>query len=52
MVSLEEARNLLLSKVKKIKEEEVNIEDALGRVLYEDIHSKIDNPPFPRSPLD
>ena len=52
MVSLEEARNLLLSKVKKMKEEEVNIEDALGRVLYEDIHSKIDNPPFPRSPLD
>lgn len=52
MISLEEARELLLDKAKKMTYEEVHIEDALGRVLYEDIYSEIDNPPFPRSPLD
>ena len=52
MISLEEARELLFSKLKKIDYEEVSIEDSLGRVLYEDIYSEIDNPPFPRSPLD
>lgn len=52
MISLEEARELLVSKTKKMTYEEVHIEDALGRVLYDDIYSEIDNPPFPRSPLD
>ena len=52
MISLEDARELLLGKTKKMTYEEVHIEDALGRVLYEDIYSEIDNPPFPRSPLD
>ncbi|GAA0070092.1 molybdopterin molybdotransferase MoeA [Clostridium sardiniense] len=52
MISLEEARELLFSKLKKMDYEEVSIEDSLGRVLYEDIYSEIDNPPFPRSPLD
>lgn len=52
MISLEEARDLLFNKVKKMGWEEVYLEDALGRVLYDDVYSEIDNPPFPRSPLD
>ncbi len=52
MVSLEEAKKLILDKIKSLGLEEVNIEDSVGRILYEDIYSPINNPPFPRSPLD
>lgn len=52
MVSLEEAKVLLLNKTPKLKNEEVSLEEATGRVLSEDIFAKIDNPPFNRSPLD
>ncbi|MEG1002215.1 molybdopterin molybdotransferase MoeA [Clostridium sp.] len=52
MISLEEANDLILSKVKNAEFEKININDALNRVLYEDIYSTIDSPPFPRSPLD
>ena len=52
-ISLEEA-------VAKVREavcpkeqlERVNLEEALGRVLGEDIYAPIDQPPFDRSPLD
>lgn len=52
MISLEEAKKLILGKVKSLGSEEVNIEDSVGRILYENIYSPINNPPFPRSPLD
>ncbi|MFV0504395.1 MAG: molybdopterin molybdotransferase MoeA [Lachnospirales bacterium] len=32
--------------------EELNLIDAHNRVLFEDVYSKIDNPPFNRSPID
>ena len=52
MISLEEAKELLLEKVKPLSFEEIDIKDSLNRVLYEDIFSEINSPPFPRSPLD
>ena len=50
MISLEEAKKLLLEKVKPLSFEEIDIKDSLNRVLYEDIFSEINSPPFPRSP--
>ncbi|WP_099210789.1 molybdopterin molybdotransferase MoeA [Thermococcus henrietii] len=48
-----EALKLLLDDLNEIREtEEVPLEDALGRVLAEDIVSPIDNPPFDRSAVD
>lgn len=52
-ISLEEARSLLLEKVKHVSDfEEITLEEANGRILYEDIYAPINNPPFDRSPLD
>jgi len=52
-ISLEQACDLLLKAVQPItKAENVPLEDALGRVLAENVAAPIDNPPFPRSPLD
>ncbi|HCW53750.1 MAG TPA: molybdopterin molybdenumtransferase MoeA [Clostridium sp.] len=52
-IELEEAVSIMEAHVHEINEyEELNIEDANGRVLYEDIYSIINNPPFDRSPLD
>ncbi|NJE48565.1 gephyrin-like molybdotransferase Glp [Thermococcus sp. 9N3] len=48
-----EALKLLLDDLGEIGEtEEVPLEDALGRVLAEDIVSPIDSPPFDRSAVD
>ncbi|WP_297063111.1 gephyrin-like molybdotransferase Glp [Thermococcus sp.] len=48
-----EALNLLLKDLTEISEfEEVPLDDALGRVLAEDIVSPIDSPPFNRSAVD
>jgi len=48
-----EALKLLLDDLSEIEEtEEVPLEDALGRVLAEDIVSPIDSPPFDRSAVD
>jgi len=50
---LEQAQNLLLERVNKIKDaEEITLWDAGGRVLAKDIYAEHDQPPFPRSPLD
>ncbi|WP_297550109.1 gephyrin-like molybdotransferase Glp [Thermococcus sp.] len=48
-----EALSLLLNDLTEISEfEEVVINDALGRVLAEDVVSPIDSPPFDRSAVD
>lgn len=52
MISLEEAKTMLLEYASIKDSEKVSIFNAKGRVLAEDIYSPIDNPPFPRSPLD
>lgn len=52
-VSVEQATELILERTKAIDEtEEIEAEDALGRILAEDMRSEFDNPPFDRSPID
>uniref|UniRef100_A0A7J2U4G7 Molybdopterin biosynthesis protein n=1 Tax=Ignisphaera aggregans TaxID=334771 RepID=A0A7J2U4G7_9CREN len=54
LLSIEEAELKLeqLGLLKPIGEEEVELENAYGRVLAEDIFSPIDYPPFDRSEVD
>lgn len=50
---IEQAREILLERTKKIEEtEEISLWDAVGRVLAGDVVAQRNQPPFPRSPLD
>lgn len=51
-ISLEEAVDILDKNIKQLSIEEVSLIDGIKRVLAEDIHSKIDNPPFDKSAMD
>ena len=51
-ISLEEAIDILDENVKAIGTEEIDLINATGRVLAEDIYSLIDNPPFNNSAMD
>ena len=52
-IELEAAVEMIVSHTKMVGEkEEVNIIDAGGRILAQDIIADMDQPPFPRSPLD
>lgn len=51
-IALEEALEILNKNTKVLKSEVVSIEDSLKRVLYGDIKSKINNPPFNKSTFD
>ena len=52
-ILLEQAEKLLLSEAGKITDtEEIPLWDAAGRVLSENISATLDQPPFPRLPLD
>ena len=52
MISLEEARALVLSRVEPLETEEVALLDLAGRVAAEDLASDIDNAPFAHSAMD
>lgn len=52
MISVDEAREVILSKVKRLSTEEVPILNSLSRVLDEDIISESDIPPFDNSSMD
>ncbi len=52
LISYEEALKTVLSSVKRIEIEEIRFEDALNRVLAEDVYSPIDSPPFDRAAMD
>ena len=53
ILQLEDARQLLLDKAVMIHEtEEISIQDGAGRILGETLKAQMDQPPFPRSPLD
>ena len=53
MLSVEEAIDVLVKHTPFYEvSEEVALEDALGKVLAQDVISKYAQPPFPRSPLD
>ena len=53
LISFEEAREIINKNIKSIERtEEVEISDSLGRILYDDIKSKVDVPPFDRAAMD
>lgn len=51
-IDLEEALEILNKNTKALKSEVVSIKDSLKRVLYGDVKSKINNPPFNKSVFD
>jgi len=51
-MSVEQARDLVLSPLARLEDEEVGLLDALGRVLAHDAHSDIDVAPFDNSAMD
>ncbi|HFD2038873.1 TPA: gephyrin-like molybdotransferase Glp [Clostridium perfringens] len=51
-ITLEEALEILNKNTKALKSEVVSIKDSLKRVLYGDVKSKINNPPFNKSVFD
>ncbi len=52
LISLGEALRTLSSYAKRTEIEEIRFEDALNRVLAEDVFSPIDSPPFDRAAMD
>ena len=51
-IEIEEAIQLIISHTPHPAAEQVAAKDAHGRVLAEDVTAPIDQPPWPRSPLD
>lgn len=51
-IMLEEAQERLMKIKMKEETETVRVTEALGRVCAENIYAVMDQPPFPRSPLD
>jgi molybdopterin molybdotransferase len=52
LISVDEARRIILSKIEKLGSEEIPILEALGRVLDEDVLAEADIPPFNNSAMD
>lgn len=52
MIELEEAKELVLTRIQPVEMEYVSLSDAYGRILAQDVTSPIAMPPFARSPLD
>ena len=52
MIQVQEARDKILSKIKFKGVEKVSLDQALGRVLVEDVVSQINNPPLDNSAMD
>ena len=52
MISVEKALSLILSEIKEMGTERVDITASLGRVIAENIFSKRDNPPWNNSAMD
>ncbi|MDY6863758.1 MAG: molybdopterin molybdotransferase MoeA [Thermodesulfobacteriota bacterium] len=52
LLPISDAINLIFSNVKEAGEEELLIEETSGRVIAEDVESKIEMPPFNKSAMD
>lgn len=52
VITVDEALEIVLAHTPTLPTEDVAIEDALGRVLAEDVRSDVDMPPFDRSAMD
>lgn len=52
-IALEQAVELICARAKKSEKiEEIAVKEAGGYLLAEDIYAGLDNPPFPRTPVD
>jgi molybdopterin molybdotransferase len=52
MITVEEAKNLVEKNCRVLPSEVLAISEILGRVLAEDVYSKVDIPGFPQSAMD
>jgi molybdopterin molybdotransferase len=52
LISVDEARTRVLAAVRPLEAESVRVDDALGRVLAEDVTSDLELPPFDSSAMD
>ncbi|MCX7981808.1 MAG: molybdopterin molybdotransferase MoeA [Syntrophales bacterium] len=52
MISVDEAREIILGSISPLRGEKVSLLEALGRVIAEDIYSKRDLPPVNNSAMD
>jgi molybdopterin molybdotransferase len=52
MIPVEEALEIVLRETTALPDEEVALEDSVGRVLAEDVRSDVDMPPFDRAAMD
>lgn len=52
MISVEDALNKVLGSVQVLEHEEVSLEDAVGRILAEDVFADREMPPFHRVTMD
>ena len=52
MMQYEEALKNILKNTYPLATEKVMIEDSVGRILKEDIYSKIEMPPFNKAAMD
>ena len=52
MIQVDEAREIILSKIETKGVEKVSLDDALGRILAEDIIAQRSNPPMDNSAMD
>lgn len=52
MIKLEKALNIVMNSAITLEEESVPLQEACGRVLYSDVSSDIDMPPFNKSAMD
>ncbi|MDZ7860813.1 MAG: gephyrin-like molybdotransferase Glp [Candidatus Krumholzibacteriota bacterium] len=52
MISFEKAFQLMMNSAKLLGKETVSLNEASGRVLFEDIRSDVDMPPFNKSAMD
>jgi molybdopterin molybdotransferase len=52
LIAIEEARRRVLAAVEPLASEDVGLEQALGRVLAEEVRSEVDVPPFDSSAMD
>lgn len=52
MTSVEQASELILSRLLRLKNEHINLEDATGRVLARDVNADRNFPPFDRVTMD
>jgi molybdopterin molybdotransferase len=52
MIHFSEAYNIVMSSVRSIGQEQVDISDSLNRILTQDVVSDLDMPPFNKSAMD